>query len=97
MNYASIEDQLYKTITRLDNRLFRGPDDERRSRYADAIMRTVVGPALEQARASAARTMRERASDTVAQHWPQLTDQRPSAEQCADVMDSIRALSVEES
>ncbi|WP_435110130.1 hypothetical protein [Nocardiopsis synnemataformans] len=42
--------------------------------------------------AGTARSMRERSADEVARHWPRLTDKRPAAEKCADVMDAVRAL-----
>lgn len=50
---SPIEEQLLQTIARLDARLFKGTDDERQEIDADVIMRTVVAPALAQARRDA--------------------------------------------
>lgn len=50
---SPIEEQLLRTIARLDGRLWKGTDDERQERDAEVIMRTVVAPALEQVRRDA--------------------------------------------
>lgn len=50
---SPIEEQLYETIVRLDSTVWHHSDRERQVRDADVIMRTVVAPALEQARRDA--------------------------------------------
>lgn len=50
---SPIEEQLYETIVRLDSTVWKRSDRERQERDADVLMRTVVGPALAQARRDA--------------------------------------------
>jgi hypothetical protein len=47
---SPIEEQLLRTIARLDGRLWKRSDRERQERNAEVIMRTAIGPALERER-----------------------------------------------